>query len=200
LIPALGAEGAANLHRQMTERTLRIARQGYESTGYELKVFFSTHRGQADLFVSPATIAADQAQLQHWLGADLAYQVQQGQDLGERMFQAFLDAFDAGSDRAVIIGTDCPELTADILRQAFEALQTHNLVLGPASDGGYYLIGLQRSVAELFQNIPWGSDQVLTQTCQIADQLGLTMTQLPVLTDIDRPEDLHVWETIQQSA
>jgi hypothetical protein len=90
----------------------------------------------------------------------------------------------------VIIGTDCPDLTIEILTQAFEALKQHDLVLGPAADGGYYLIGLRRLLPELFVEVSWGTSQVRQQTVEIAQSLDLAIAFLPLLNDIDRPEDL----------
>jgi rSAM/selenodomain-associated transferase 1 len=95
---------------------------------------------------------------------------------------------------AIIIGTDCPELTDALLTQAFQALQQTALVLGPATDGGYYLIGLRQMVPDLFQSIAWSTDRVFQQTVMIARNLNLSISALPTLTDVDRPEDLPVWE------
>ncbi|MEQ8958458.1 MAG: glycosyltransferase, partial [Coleofasciculus sp. C2-GNP5-27] len=89
-----------------------------------------------------------------------------------------------------IIGTDCPDLNPQIMAEAFKFLETQDLVLGPAQDGGYYLIGLRRSIPELFVGINWGTSQVRQQTIEIADNLGLAIAFEPMLNDIDRPEDL----------
>ncbi len=99
----------------------------------------------------------------------------------------------------VIIGSDIPELTADIIQRAFDELKTKDLVLGPAADGGYYLIGLHRAVFKpagppLFTGIRWGTDQVLKQTVTAAKKQGLRCILLETLKDVDRPEDLGVWQ------
>ncbi len=96
---------------------------------------------------------------------------------------------------ALIIGADCPDITAQLLDEAVLALRTHELVLGPAHDGGYYLIGLRRSIPahalqRLFADIPLGSATVLNETLNRANETALTTTQLRTLHDIDRPEDL----------
>jgi rSAM/selenodomain-associated transferase 1 len=99
-------------------------------------------------------------------------------------------AFKQKAEQVIIIGTDCPDFSLQILATAFEQLQTFNLVLGPALDGGYYLIGLQQPQPELFKNIHWGTDQVLIETLKIAKSRDLSIYSLPLLADIDRPEDL----------
>jgi uncharacterized protein len=110
---------------------------------------------------------------------------------------AFQSAFGTGSKRVVTIGIDCPELDAATLAQAFLALQEHDLVLGPATDGGYYLIGLRSLIPELFSGIDWGTDQVFRQTIAVAEAKGLAIATLTPLTDVDRPEDLPIWEATQ---
>ncbi len=113
--------------------------------------------------------------------------------LGERMAHAFAEAFAAGAGRVVVIGTDCPGLTADLLRLAFEQLATHDLVVGPAADGGYYLLGMNKLHPSLFANKQWSTDSVLPATLADAEDLGLLVAQLPTLTDIDSASDLAAW-------
>ena len=117
--------------------------------------------------------------------------VQEGQDLGERMAFAFARSFEVGMDKVVLIGTDCPTLQSQHLNEAFEALTDSDLVLGPATDGGYYLIGMKRRADYLFEGISWSTSQVLTETLNVASQHGLTTTLLQELNDIDTSED---WE------
>jgi len=117
--------------------------------------------------------------------------VQEGQDLGERMANAFARSFEMGMDKVVLIGTDCPMLKSQHLQQAFEALSNSDLVLGPATDGGYYLIGMTRRADYLFKGIIWSTSQVLSDTMNVASQHGLTTTLLHELDDIDTQED---WE------
>ncbi|MEQ8996584.1 MAG: TIGR04282 family arsenosugar biosynthesis glycosyltransferase [Coleofasciculus sp. B1-GNL1-01] len=175
MIPALGEEGAANLQRQMTENTLAKAKK--------LQVFYP-------VFVEIHFAGGNQPLMQAWLGADLIYRQQSQGDLGKRMASAFEKSFAAGMTSVVIIGTDCPDLDTQIIAEAFKLLKTQDLVLGPAQDGGYYLIGLRRLIPELFMGIHWGTSQVRQQTIEIADRLGLAIASLPILHDIDRPEDL----------
>ena len=178
LISALGAEGAAKLQQQMTEHTLVQART-WRDRFSSVEVHFA---------------GGSQQLMQQWLGTDLRYRQQEAGDLGQRMRLAFERSFAAGISRVVMIGIDCPDVTATLLTQAFEALSHSDLVLGPAADGGYYLIGLNRSIPELFTGIHWGSAQVLATTQGIAQRLGLAVFLLPVLHDVDRPEDLPIWK------
>ncbi|MBC7892133.1 MAG: glycosyltransferase, partial [Sphingobacteriaceae bacterium] len=91
---------------------------------------------------------------------------------------------------AVIIGTDCPDLSADLLTNAFSALETHEFVLGPALDGGYYLLGMRVLEESLFQNKTWSTDSVLRDTLEDIRALGKTVHLLPTLSDVDTPADL----------
>ncbi len=178
MIPALGTKGAADLHRQMTEHTLTQVKQ-LQSNAISFEVRFA---------------GGDVHLMQGWLGSDLIYHSQGDGDLGQRMARSLLSAFQSGAENAVIIGTDCPDVNADILAEAFAKLHHYNLVLGPAMDGGYYLVGLQYPIPELFIDIDWGTAKVLQQTVEIAENLNLSVVYLPYLADIDRPEDLPIWE------
>jgi uncharacterized protein len=170
LIPALGPDGAADLQRRMTRQTIDTAQQ----TAHPIQIQFCG-----------GTIA----QMSTWLG-DHDYQPQGEGDLGDRMDRAFDQGFKSGHDRVVIIGTDCPGIDRTILNQAFTALESQDLVLGPAADGGYYLIGLRRRIPELFSAIAWSTETVRAKTLEIAMALNLTYALLPERSDIDRPEDL----------
>ena len=111
-------------------------------------------------------------------------------DLGEKMDAAFRTGFNAGYTSICIIGTDCLELTGKIVTEAFKKLLTHDIVIGPAADGGYYLLGMKHIHPALFKNKNWGSDAVLTQTLDDIKQLGLTCWQMQALKDVDHIEDL----------
>jgi hypothetical protein len=182
LIPALGPEGAADLHRQMTEHTLTWSRQLKNHSGVSLEVHYE---------------GGDELQIRQWLGCEIPCCPQGKGDLGARMVQAFDDAFSAGMGRVIIIGTDCPGLTGGLARTAFEALMENDVVLGPAKDGGYYLIGLRKPIPQLFEGIPWGTSEVLARTSGIAADLNLQAFLLEPLDDVDRPEDLGVWEKVK---
>ncbi|WP_416674782.1 TIGR04283 family arsenosugar biosynthesis glycosyltransferase [Egbenema bharatensis] len=191
LIPALGAVGAAALQRQMTEHTLRQVAEWVDRS-----VQSNPLQSVEIWFAGTDAPDLDRQRMQDWLGSQWAYRSQPSGDLGERMAQAFRSAFAAGMERVVIIGTDCPGIDANLLAQAFQLLQEHDVVLGPATDGGYYLIGLSRFTTDLFTGIAWSTAEVLHQTVAIATQKGLDIAALNPLTDIDRPEDLPVWEAV----
>ncbi len=180
LIPALGAEGAANLQRQMTEHTL--------SQVQKLPAISST-------LVEIRFTGGNLQLMQAWLGNTFIYQPQGAGDLGQRMEQSLLNALQNGAQKVIFIGIDCPGVNSEILTTAFQNLDTHDLVIGPAVDGGYYLIGLKRYIPELFANINWGTETVLQRTINIAQQLSLSQVQLLPLADVDRPEDLLIWES-----
>ena len=184
LIPALGAKGAAILQRQMTEYTMSKVRELQSDRPVSVEVRFAG--GKLTL-------------MQDWLGSDIVYQPQGEGDLGSRMARSLSVALESGIERAVIIGTDCPGLNVILIAKAFQELHFHDLVLGPAIDGGYYLIGLSCLISELFTGISWGTAEVLQQTVDIAKKLDLSIAYLPPLADVDRPEDLPIWEQTQQS-
>ena len=116
---------------------------------------------------------------------------QVGEDLGARMHRTFQELFDRGYQQVVIVGTDVPTLPGSTFGAAFRSLKDHDLVLGPALDGGYYLIGLNQPAPNLFTEIPWSTDQVCALTRKKAEGLGLKTSLLPPYRDLDRLEDLQ---------
>jgi rSAM/selenodomain-associated transferase 1 len=182
LIPTLGEKGAADLQRQMTEHTLRWARQ--MSPAIALQVYFT---------------GASLDQMQNWLGKDLLYAKQADGDLGNRMLEAFDASFALGAKKVLTIGIDCPQLSTVHIQQAFDLLDNADVVLGPALDGGYYLIGMRESRGELFGNIDWGSDLVFSQSKKIVEQNNWSFAALDMLADVDLPKDLEIWQRQQQS-
>jgi len=179
LIPALGAEGAANLQFQMTEATMTKAQKLSNMMSLLVEIRFAG--GNLQL-------------MKNWLGADLKYEEQGKGDLGERITRAFASAFEQGINSVVVIGTDCPSLSTEIMLEAFTKLTESDVIIGPATDGGYYLIGLKKIIPELFQGINWGTSEVLSKTVATAENLNLVIDYLPELSDIDRPEDLEKLE------
>lgn len=173
LIPALGAEGACRLYRAMVEDLLEQA----AATGLPVHLLYT---GGAE------------AQLpQSWQQAVQGLTMQHGEDLGARMAHAFATAFST-AERVLLIGSDIPDMGSEILLSAAEALSDNEVVLNPAVDGGYCLLGLKRGVtiAPIFQDIPWSTNQVLPLTRQRMADLGLRVHLLPPLRDIDTPADL----------
>ncbi len=175
MIPALGAEGAARLQKVLTERTLYAAREYCSDRSTDLEVRFA---------------GGDAQRMANLFGADRRYLPQQGSDLGERLIDAFASAFSAGAERVVVIGSDCPGLESSVLDAAMKALSQEDVVLGPAIDGGYYLIGLKENRPELFQGIDWGNEGVLRQTVDKAKRSRCSIYRLRPLSDVDFPEDL----------
>ncbi|MBC6699567.1 TIGR04282 family arsenosugar biosynthesis glycosyltransferase [Hymenobacter sp. BT190] len=126
---------------------------------------------------------------------DYEQQLQFPGDLGARMLTAFAHAFNQGARAVLIVGTDCPGLSAAILEQAYTALATHDLVIGPAEDGGYYLLGMKELCEDIFLNKSWSTDSVLAHTLADANRLGLAVAQLPTLRDVDDAADLAAWRS-----
>ncbi len=188
LIPLLGAEGAADLQRQMTEHTLSRMMGLTASNGLTIEVRYD---------------GGNEHLMRRWLGSEFEYASQGDGNLGERMQRAFEDAFKSKATAVVIIGTDIPDLTAVDVTSAFSVLKQKKMALGPAKDGGYYLIGLQKNafssaVGELFTGITWGEQDVLKKTLNISSHLGLSYSLLKEKDDVDRPEDIFIWERHQK--
>jgi rSAM/selenodomain-associated transferase 2/rSAM/selenodomain-associated transferase 1 len=175
LIPALGAENSTLVYRQLVDRTLSQARQ-----------LATERRCQATVCYTGGSAFEVRATF----GDDLTYCEQKGSSLGDRLQHATKSAFETGAKRVVVIGTDCPSLTSSDLTNAFEQLEAHDIVIGPAKDGGYYLIGLNAERASLFADIDWSTSQVLEQTMLKTSELSLRVHQLRMLADVDYPEDL----------
>ncbi|MBD1919170.1 MULTISPECIES: TIGR04282 family arsenosugar biosynthesis glycosyltransferase [Cyanophyceae] len=181
LIPHLGPEGAADLQRQMTEHVFTHVTAATQGLPLVVEVHFA---------------GGSLAQMQGWLGNAVTYCDQSSGSLGDRLIAAFGQSFDLGRPGAIAIGSDCPALGGNHLAAALQALERVDVAIGPATDGGYYLIGLRRLETALFKDIDWGTDRVLGQTLAIATAQGLTVELLTPLTDIDYPADLPQWERI----
>ncbi|MGV8843762.1 MAG: TIGR04282 family arsenosugar biosynthesis glycosyltransferase [Pseudomonas sp.] len=171
LIPALGEEGASDLQRLLTERALALPAAGFSDRFLWL----------AD---GPDEPLQAVAAANGWTVMD-----QPAGDLGERMRRIATLGL-AESDAVVLIGNDCPALDGAYLTAACQALNAQDAVLGPAEDGGYVLLGLRRVDPLLFDDLPWGTERVLSMTRERLLQLGWAHQLLPVLWDVDRPEDL----------
>ena len=174
LIPALGEKGAAHLHASLIEQTLsRI-----QSVG-DVNITLWCTPSTEDPFLQSC---ADRY--------GIALKAQCGQDLGSRMQYAFETTLHS-NPWAIILGTDCPELEASDVQQAVDALSNGaDAVAGPAFDGGYYLLGLRRTSASLFRQMPWGTENVWEITRNRLEKLGWNTTTTTWHHDLDRPEDL----------
>jgi rSAM/selenodomain-associated transferase 1 len=116
--------------------------------------------------------------------------VQEGEDLGERMMNAFKKVFDLGCRKVCIIGSDCYELQTEMLNEAFEKLNKYDVAIGPASDGGYYLLGMKRLIPEVFSKKDWGTSSVFDDTIESIKKARVSYSELTVLNDLDTMEDL----------
>jgi len=172
LAAGIGAEPALRVYRRLAERAVAQAR----ALDAELRIHF--------------TPADAEDEVRRWLGGGAVYLPQRDDDLGGRMAAAFESAFAAGHARVVIIGSDLPGLTAELLRDAFRLLDHHPVVLGPASDGGYYLLGLRGMVPSIFRDIPWSTADVFDATIDRLATRGIHPARLSVLADVDVAADL----------
>ena len=127
------------------------------------------------------------------LGSDIRMFVQEGENLGDKMRGAIQGRFTEGYERVVIIGSDSPSLPASYINKAMSS--DKDMVLGPSTDGGYYLIGMRGKVVEVFKDVTWGTETVLQETCEHLVQNGASLDLLPVWYDVDTPEDLKFFKT-----
>ena len=132
--------------------------------------------------------------LRKWLGEEYLYMTQQGEDLGERMKNGFMEALAMKFKRVVLIGSDIPDLPLEFIEEAFTSLQEKDVVIGPSLDGGYYLIGFKDKTfsARAFEGIHWSTESVFEKTLKVLKQEGLTVHTLQPLRDIDTVEDLRI--------
>jgi rSAM/selenodomain-associated transferase 1 len=181
LIPGLGAAGAAELYRVLAEDV--VARIRPRAREYERLFFFTPDDARPEM--------------EAWFPGE-TWVAQEGTDLGARMSAAFDEAFRRGARRAAIIGSDVPGLSRDDVAAAFASLDDHDLVLGPARDGGYYLIALERPRPGLFRGIAWSTHSVFAATMERAAGLGLAVRALEPRRDIDTLDDVRAeWERIR---
>jgi len=171
----MGDEAAASCQRQMTEHIVAQGRELARHRAIDLQIHYD---------------GATLAEMTAWLGDDLIYHLQAVGDMGRRLAASFVSGFRAKRSKIILVGADCPDVSPAILGAAFDAMPQADLVIGPALDGGYYLIGMHGLHPELFVNIAWGTARVLIQTIDKAACRKLIIRQMEPLHDIDRPEDL----------
>jgi rSAM/selenodomain-associated transferase 1 len=176
LARGIGAESAAALHRQF----LRTLLQRFSAVAAARVLVYSPAERERD-FAGLAEGARDSWQLEP----------QSAGDLGQRMAACFQSAFRQGCERVVLIGSDSPTLPVSWITQAFDELATYPVVLGPSSDGGYYLVGASRTVPPIFEDIRWGTDAVWDQTLRRLDAAGIPVALLAAWYDVDEVEDLR---------
>lgn len=185
LAQSIGEKEATRLYRSMAEQVIRET----ESSDYDQY-----------LLIDPPE---EKAAFERWLGKQRKCLPQSSGDLGKKLAGAFCAAFEAGALHVIAIGTDCPYVSHKDIGRAFFWLREKEAVLGPASDGGYYLIGLQRDAFEildgnlhrLFEDISWSTEEVHRQTVQRMENFGLDYLDLPEKRDIDTLEDLLMMTT-----
>ena len=173
LAAAIGDEKATAIYRELVNHTIRVA----SKVNAEKIIFLSEDTGKNFAEVKGFNTS-----------------LQKGNDLGERMRNAFDELFQEGYEQAVLIGSDCPAISPPILEKAFEELDQSDIVIGPAEDGGYYLIGMKRLYAELFENMKWSNQDVFSTTQARCEQFKLTVVLLPILPDVDEERDLVHWQ------
>jgi rSAM/selenodomain-associated transferase 1 len=174
LAATVGNETALAVYNQLLLHTVSVT----EYLPVDKFVFYSNYIEQDDVWNT-----------RHYLK-----EIQQGNDLGKKMNHAFSSIFQKGYDKIVIIGTDCPDLTAAIIMNAFAYLQSYDVVIGPAEDGGYYLLGMKELHHVILEDIKWSTNTVLHDTISKCEALQLNYYSLPVLKDIDEEKDLRAFK------
>lgn len=181
LAKTVGDQEAARLYSELTGRNLDVIASLYQRSVFDLVIVYDPPEKSEDI--------------KRWLSLSCEYLPQRGGGLSERLTHAFHEAFSAkggsalggqrGCKRVMALGSDTLGLTTDIIQQGFEALESNDVVVGPAEDGGYYLIGLNSFQPELFKEISWSTDVVLQQTYSRIRKLGLSHQTLILLEDLD---------------
>jgi len=167
----IGDERALAIYLQLLQHTLEITR----SLSFRKFIYYADEVSDYDLWSVPG----------------YTKRKQMGNDLGERMLNAFKELFDQGFTRIIIIGSDCLQLKTDTLEKAVALLESNSAVIGPASDGGYYLLGLTKFYPDLFIDKPWSTNKVFAKTIDDLINQGISYTLLEELNDIDDATDLE---------
>ena len=170
LASTLGDEKALEIYRILLRHTSDVTKD----LAVDKFVFYDDHIDQNDI----------------WENDIFEKFLQQGSDLGERMTKAFDYLFKKKYSKVIIIGSDCFELSESILSQAFDALSNHDVVIGPAEDGGYYLLGMHQFIPQLFDNKKWSSNSVYADTVSQLKEANKSIYELPLLNDVDKETDI----------
>ena len=176
LAETVGDEQALRVYKKLTDYTYSVA----NAVDADRQVWYSDFIAKDDVWEKS----------QHVFSKKL----QQGHDLGERMHTSFRNAFNEGYQKTVIIGSDCAELSADLISDSYQQLEDNDLVVGPSEDGGYYLLGMNKFYGRLLEDIPWSTPHVLPDTLRIAEEMELDIYMLPELNDVDNEED---WRAVK---
>ena len=174
----MGNKFAVSFYRVCAEHTFKELEKVKE-TGSELFLFCSEEN--------------EIEQVMKWVGKDFNYYSQQGSDLGLKMYNAFDTVFKLGHKKVIIIGTDAPDVSMKIVQSAISVLDNYSVVIGPANDGGYYLLGFKSKLIDLFSGIEWSTNSVFDNTIKKLSNYKMNYFILDELTDIDTLEDLQNW-------
>jgi uncharacterized protein len=177
LAASIGDEEAFSVYEQLLKHTKAVTK----NLPVDKIVFYSEHADERDL----------------WDNDSYSKQVQLGNDLGARMKNAFIFAFDHAYSKAVVIGTDCPALNEQLIDDAFNRLEEADVVIGPAFDGGYYLLGIKQVYSFLFENMQWSTTGLLSETINRCRYNQLSFSLLKKLHDVDEEKDLVYLKTIK---
>jgi len=169
---AIGDEKAVQVHSALLTHTAEVVRAFVQSGDVSAAVYYGDFVNDQDL----------------WDGFEK--KLQQGSNLGERMQQAFRERFDAGAERVVVISPNCLELTPEHLKDAYHTLRDGDVVIGPATNGTYYLLGMRKLFTCLFENKPWGQATLLQETVQELELEAITYGRLTTLSDVKEWEDV----------
>ena len=176
----IGIDGALDVYMELVKKTNKVADKVID---VDKAIYYSEYVEIEDV----------------WDTEQYKLSVQKGNTLGEKMSIAFDEAFDA-YNKVVIIGSDCYDLTPKIIQNSYAQLDEHDIVVGPAMDGGYYLLGMKEYLPQLFEGKEYSTDKVLEELLAEAEELGLSVAQLPTLRDVDTMDDLKEsgidWETL----
>jgi len=178
LVPTLSLSQAAELYECFVRDIVRSMRRFKEAS---VRIAYQPHARIPD----PS-----------WIGSSLPYFKQEGHSLGERLSRAFVSAYQARAERVVIIGCDSPTLPAAYVSQAFRMLEQCDIVLGPAADGGFYLVGMSKFCPGLFDQVVWSSEEVFDKILFNVRRDGYSLRTLPNYFDVDTPEELEaLWRS-----
>lgn len=174
LAAVIGGDSAVRLYKNLVAQMLSTLREGT----FPLYICFFPKNAQKPI--------------KNWLGREYCYLPQNGTDLGERMRNGFMEAFEMGFKRVVLIGSDIPDLPLELIEEAFTSLHKNDVVIGPAFDGGYYLIGFKDKTfsPQVFEGIAWGTQNVFDETMKKLKRFRRVVHTLPYQRDIDTVEDL----------
>ena len=177
LAKTLGEDFAMNFYRLCAEHTFNESLELINDV--QIYLFFSDY--------------SKEQKIKNWVNPNFKVSFQKGNDLGAKMKNAFEFVFNEGFEKAIIIGTDLPDITANLLTESFYLLSKFDIVIGPSSDGGYYLLGLKDVFNELFENIKWSTSEVYEQTIEKIIVRKLKHNNLKKLNDIDTENDIKKW-------